>query len=156
AFPPGHRPGVDVQRTRERFRRLTRIRIDRGHDRRGIADELDRHAGVGLVVADRQPYTRVAPWHREADLAGDGVLVHAIVDGLPVGLQVVRARRVVDPLVRSAHAGPRAQRVVVADLLGDIRARGPAAPLGDDVHDAADGVGVVDRRLGPADDLDPL
>src|SRR4029077_13923731 len=88
ALPPGDRPRAEVDGGGVGLALLVCVGIDRGNDGRRVAHELDRHAGVGLVVADGAAQPRVAPGDVQAEATGHRVLDHAVVDGEAVGLQV--------------------------------------------------------------------
>ena len=79
----------------------------------------------------------------EPDAAGDRTLLGAVVPELPVALEPGTAKRVIEHLGAAAEARPLAQRVVVARLGGGERRERPLASLGDDIHDAADGIRAV-------------
>ena len=114
--------------------------------------ELHGQPGVGLVPAEREGHAAVVR-QREAQAQVDGRLAAVVVLELAARFEVEDAQRVVEGSGGAAHAGPAHVGVVVADLLLDPRGERPLALLGDDVDDAADGVGAVERGLGPPDDL---
>ncbi len=93
---------------------------------------------------------------RHAYAAARPALLGTVVAELAVALDPGGAERIVEDRVAAAEAGALAERVVVADLGRCERRERSLAALGDDVDDAADGIGAVERRLWAADDLDPL
>ena len=93
---------------------------------------------------------------RQAHARRDPALLGAVVGELAVALEPRGAERIVQELVAAAETDALAQRIVVAAFAGGVGRERPLPALGDDLDDAADGVGAVERRLGSADDLDPL
>ena len=76
------------------------------------------------------------------------------VAGKSVGMQGVDGKRVGHRIGSARHRGARMQRAIGAALDEDGLFRRPLALARDDLHDAAHGVGTIERGLRSAQHLD--
>src|SRR5207245_2506966 len=123
--------------------------------RRARGDELYRQPRLVPDPAQAER-DRAVPRERDPETQVDRVLVRAVVPELAVRLRMGDRARVVQERIGAAEPAAAGVRVVVAGSALDRRRERALALLRDDVDDAADRVGAVERRLGPADHLDAL
>ena len=111
----------------------------RGHLARDLA--FDVHGAAGhVLVGDVRVHVDAARRHLAA----------------PPGLVVEAGRHAVGDLPAAPVRPDRAVRRVLAAVAGVDAAAAFSRRLRDDVHDAVEGVGAVERRAGAANDLDAL